>query len=72
MKKISRFFCIPFIIACMASILFIYYLSCLSEAFEIGSSIFVITILAFITILAGIFTDPTYIIKERLTKKEKK
>lgn len=72
MKKINRFFCIPFIIACLSSILFIYYLSCLSETFETGNSIFILTILSFVTILIGIFTDSTYIIRERLNKKVKK
>ncbi len=71
MKKISRFLYIPFIIACIASILFIYNLSCAPKTLEIEYSIFILTMLAFVTIIVGIFTNPAYKVQEKLAKRKK-
>lgn len=71
MKKVKKIICIPFIIVCITSILFIYHLSCISGTFQGDNSVFILTILAFITVIIGIFTDPTYIIRESLINKKK-
>jgi uncharacterized membrane protein len=71
MKIINKFLYIIFIIACIVSILFIYNLSCAPKTLKIEYSVFVLTITAFITIIIGIFTNPTHTIQKRLNKSEK-
>lgn len=70
MRKIHKYFCIPFIIICIASIFYICYLSCLPLNIRVSNSI--LTVLpVFIIILIGIFTDSTYLIREKFPKVRK-
>lgn len=70
MRKIHKYFCIPFIIICIASIMYICYLSCLPLSLRVSNSILTV-FPVFIIILIGIFTDSTYLIREKISKVRK-
>lgn len=70
MKKINKHFCIPFIIICIALILYMCYFPCLPQNLRISNSILVIAIM-FSIVVVGIFTDSTYVIREKYFKGRK-